>query len=139
LRLTLDTNLLVRAVVVDDEQQAAIARRVLADADEVILTLPALCEFAWVLGRFYKTPRDQIAIALRGLVAAANVVLDDEAVADGLAVLDVGGDFADGVIASLGTAKGAEAFVSFDRRAVRSLTELGISARVPDELWTDQK
>ena len=55
---------------------------------------------------------------------------DRPAIDAGLAVLDGGGDFADGVIAYEGKWLGAETFVSFDKRAVERLTEQGISARV---------
>lgn len=131
MRLTLDTNVLIRAIVADDEEQVIEARRILAETEEIILTLPALCELAWVLRSYYRTPNDQIALALRGLIASQNVLLDDEPVLDGLAVLDAGGDFADGVIASLGRTRGADAFISFDRQAVRILNTLGLAANVP--------
>jgi predicted nucleic-acid-binding protein len=42
-----------------------------------------------------------------------------------LAVLAVGGDFADGVIAYEGNWLGGETFVSFDKKAVTLLSELG--------------
>lgn len=132
MKLTPDTNILVRAVVVDDHNQAVTARRFLAETDHVVLTLPALCELAWVLKTYYKTPLAQIAAVLRGLVAVDNIIVDVEAVDAGLAVLDAGGDFADGVIAASGYAHGADAFVSFDRKAIQLLTAAGYSARLPD-------
>lgn len=48
----------------------------------------------------------------------------------GLAMLDAGGDFADGVIAYEGLWLGAEMFVSFDKKAVEMLREQGVEARV---------
>ncbi len=130
MRLTLDTNVLVRAIVADDEEQVESARRVLAETDEIILTLPALCELAWVLRTYYRTPDAQIASAIRGLVAADNTVLDEAAVLIGLGVVDAGGDFADGVIAASGVAMGADAFVSFDKKAVRLISDTGLSTRL---------
>jgi predicted nucleic-acid-binding protein len=59
---------------------------------------------------------------------------DQPAVDAGLQMLARGGDFADGVIASAGMAMGAETFVSFDRKAVARLDQMGISARHADEL-----
>ena len=44
----------------------------------------------------------------------------------GLAMLDAGGDFADGVIAYEGRWLGAETFVSFDKKAVEMLTSAGV-------------
>jgi predicted nucleic-acid-binding protein len=44
-------------------------------------------------------------------------------------MLDVGGDFADGVIAYQGRWLGGETFVSFDKKAVEMLKEQGQAAR----------
>ena len=45
------------------------------------------------------------------------------AIEAGLAMLDAGGDFADGVIAYEGRWLGAETFVSFDKKAVEMLVK----------------
>jgi predicted nucleic-acid-binding protein len=47
-----------------------------------------------------------------------------------LAILDKGGDFADGVIAYEGHWLGAEEFVSFDKQAVTLLKSQGKRARL---------
>jgi predicted nucleic-acid-binding protein len=60
----------------------------------------------------------------------SNVVVNRPAAEAGLALLDAGGDFADGVIAYDGTWLGAETFVSFDKKAVSLLTQQGQSARL---------
>ncbi len=49
----------------------------------------------------------------------------------GLAVLEAGGDFADGVIAFEGSRLGADVFVSFDRRAAKAVASIGIASRLP--------
>ena len=130
MRITADTNVLVRAITGDDQHQSAVARQELADADEVALALPALCELVWVLSQGYKIPSPQVAAAVRLLINADNVAVDRPAVDAGLALLDAGGDFADGVIAFEGRWLGASTFVSFDRRAVKQLAELGEPARL---------
>ncbi len=48
----------------------------------------------------------------------------------GLAVLDAGGDFADGVIAYAGRWLGGEIFVSFDKEAVSLIAAQGQQARL---------
>jgi predicted nucleic-acid-binding protein len=58
------------------------------------------------------------------------VVLDRGAVGAGLAILDAGGDFADGVIAYEGQGLGGETFVSFDKKAVKLLAEQGHQTRL---------
>jgi predicted nucleic-acid-binding protein len=57
--------------------------------------------------------------------ATGNVVTNRPAADSGLAVLEVGGDFADGAIAYEGNWLGGETFVSFDKKAVTLLSELG--------------
>ena len=89
-----------------------------------------LCEFVWVLRRVYGFQPADASIAIRALLAAANVELNRPAVEAGLAVLDAGGDFADGVIAYEGNWLGGESFVSFDQQAVALLTALGQPARL---------
>lgn len=125
MKVTADTNVLLRAYVADDEQQAEAAVDLLAKADIVAVSLQALCEFAWVLGRQYQTARVDIVAAIRALANTANVVVNRPAVEAGLAVLEAGGDFADGVIAFDGDWLGGETFVSFDRKAVKLLSAQG--------------
>jgi predicted nucleic-acid-binding protein len=50
-----------------------------------------------------------------------NVVCNTPAVLAGLALMEAGGDFADGVIAFEGELLGAEEFLSFDQQAVKLL------------------
>lgn len=131
-KITADANLLIRALADDEEIQSPIARDVLERAELVALTLPALCEFVWVMSRGYKEPRTRIAAALRTLLASRNTEADMSAVEAGLKFLDEGGDFADGVIAHEGRRLGADVFVSFDRDAVRRLMEQGKAAQLPE-------
>jgi predicted nucleic-acid-binding protein len=130
MRVTADTNVLLRAYVADDEGQAAVAVDLLAKADIVAVSLQALCEFAWVLARQYQTERENIAAAIRALLNTANVVVNRPAVEAGLSVLEAGGDFADGVIAFDGGWLGGETFVSFDRKAVKLLSAQGQSVQL---------
>lgn len=134
MRITADTNILVRMIVRDDVAQAETALNVLESADAVFVPLPCICEFVWVLDSVYALPRDKVANSIRAIVLRANIVVDRAAVSAGLRLLDSGGDFADGVIASAGMAMGAETFVSFDRKAVIRLNKLGIAARHASEL-----
>jgi hypothetical protein len=58
------------------------------------------------------------------------VVVDLGAVEAGLAVLERGGDFADGVIAFEGRRAGGRVFTSFDRGAVKRVGAAGGEARL---------
>lgn len=133
-RITADTNILLRATMMDDATQSPVAQRLLEETEVVSVPTSALCEFAWVLARLYKLSRAQIAVALRGIVASANVRVESASVEAGLAVLDLGGDFADGVIAHDGVALGGVTFVSFDRGAVTRLSRLGVAAAAPSDM-----
>lgn len=130
MRIAADTNVLVRAAVRDDPAQGDIAAKLLADAELIAVALPCLCEFVWVLGKVYGLEPAAAAAAIRALLAAANVEMNRPAVEAGLAVLDAGGDFADGVIAYEGRWLGGETFVSFDKKAVALLAAQGLHARL---------
>ncbi|OXC77964.1 type II toxin-antitoxin system VapC family toxin [Caballeronia sordidicola] len=130
MKITADTNVLVRAITGDDERQSRLAQAELERADVVAVALPALCELVWVLSQGYKIATTDIAQAIRHLINGINVVVNRPAVEAGLAVLDAGGDFADGVIAYEGSWLGGDTFVSFDKKAVKRLTAQGEPARL---------
>ncbi len=130
MKVAVDTNVLIRAVVRDDPAQGIIAAKILTDAKLIAVALPCLCEFVWVLRRVYGFQPSDAATAIRALLAAANVEANRPAVEAGLSVLEAGGDFADGVIAYEGNWLGGETFVSFDKKAVALLTAQGQPARL---------
>lgn len=128
MKITADTNILIRSVVGDDAGQARTAAKVLKDAELIAVALASLCEFVWVLRKVYGLSRSDITAALRALIATRNLVVNRPAAEAGLAAFETGGDFADGVIAFEGSWLGGETFMSFDRKAVAVLTEQGRSA-----------
>jgi len=130
MKVAVDTNVLVRAVVRDDPAQASVAAKILIDAELIAIALPCLCEFVWVLLRVYDFQPSEAATAIRALLATANVEVNRPAVEAGLTSLEAGGDFADGVIAYEGYWLGGETFVSFDKKAVALLAAQGQSARL---------
>jgi predicted nucleic-acid-binding protein len=129
-KIAVDTNVLVRAAVRDDPKQTEVATRIMARAEMLAIAVSSLCEFVWVLRSVYGYRASSIARAIRLLLAAENVETDRQVAEAGLAMLDGGGDFADGVIAYEGRWLGAETFVSFDKKAVEMLTAQGVSARL---------
>ena len=129
-RITADTNVLVRAAVRDDPLQARVAADMLARAELIAVPLPVLCEFVWVLLSRYGRGVGEIAASIRDLADSANVQLDRPAVEAGLAIFEAGGDFADGVIAFEGRRIGGSGFASFDRRAVDLIAATGAETRL---------
>jgi predicted nucleic-acid-binding protein len=121
MKVTLDTNVLVRLATQDDPAQAASALRVLQKASLIAVPTPAFCEMVWVLLRGYRYTPTQVAHALRSLMQVRQVVCHTPAVLAGLALLESGGDFAVAVIAFEGELLGGTEFVSFDQQAIKLL------------------
>ncbi|HEV2364833.1 MAG TPA: type II toxin-antitoxin system VapC family toxin [Caulobacteraceae bacterium] len=131
MRITADSNLLLRAIVRDDAAQSALARAELDRAEAVVVPVVALCEFAWVLKRVYRFTAAAVGEAITAILETENVATDRAAAAAGLSLLRAGADFADGVIAHQGEELGGEVFVSFDAAAVRRFRAAGVAARLP--------
>lgn len=119
----LDTNVVVRYLVQDDEEQSAAATALIDGfdgADQGYLSLVTVIETYWVLRRAYRVSADRCADLLEGLVNARELRIDRDAIVRAAIPATRGGlDFADCVIAELGRAAGCESTVSFDRRAAR--------------------
>ena len=130
MKITADTNILVRAITGDDPHQSKIAQDELASADLVALSMPVLCELAWVLSHGYKISRADTAETIRRLMTSTNVAINRPAAEAGLRLLEAGGNFADGVIAFEGEWLGAEVFLSFDKKATKLIEAQGRSIRL---------
>ena len=76
MKITADTNVLVRAIIGDDPGQSKIAQSDLSSAEVVALAMPTLCELVWVMSRGYKVPSADVAETIRRLIDTANVSLN---------------------------------------------------------------
>lgn len=133
LKITVDTNVLIRLFALDDPGQLSLAERLLREAEVIVVPLPVWCEFVWVLGRLRRIRPERLADGIETLLAAPNLVTDLAAVHVGIAMLRAGGDFADGAIAENGAALGGTVFVSFDRGAVALRRAAGGHATTPED------
>lgn len=133
MKITVDTNVLVRVATGDDKAQSAQARQIMLSARSVVVPLPCILEFVWVLRSVYRFSRAEVTQAVQALVESSKIVVDAAAVHAGLRVYAAGGDFADGLIAAAGADMGGEVFISFDRKAVRQISATGLTARHVDE------
>lgn len=129
MKISVDTNVLVRAVLQDDARQARVAAKLLREATLIAISLPCLCELAWVLRRGAKLSMEDTSEVIRSLMTIDKVVMNRPAAEAGLAMLEAGGDFADGVIAYEGQWLGGESFASFDKQAVDLLSAQGTPVR----------
>ena len=125
MKITVDTNVLVRVATRDDLKQFRKAAAQMKSAELIAIPLTCLCEFVWVLRRVYGFEPKDILLALNALLDAENVFVNRPAVDAGLEVLKAGGDFADGVIAYEGRWLGGETLVSFDREALKIIANQG--------------
>ena len=130
MKISVDTNVLARAILQDDPAQCRRARKLLKEATLIAVSLPCLCELVWILRQGARLTKEDAATAIRALFDTENVVMNRAAVEAGLAMLEAGGDFADGIIAHEGIWLGGETFVSFDKQAVTLLLKRGQAARL---------
>jgi len=131
MKIAVDTNILVRAILQDDPAQGHTARETLKNATLIAISLSCLCELIWVLRQGAKLSRQEVATIVRNLTNSGTIVTNRAAVATGLAILEAGGDFADGILAHEGAALGGDTFISFDKKAVDLLNRQGMPARFP--------
>ncbi len=123
--LGVDTNVLVRFLVRDDETQFEKARRLirreLGSGEEVFVSLPVLLETEWVLRSRYRMAKREILGAISGLLDAAEVRFEDEpSVEETLYIWkDSVADFADCLIGAHNRRQGCRATATFDAKAVK--------------------
>lgn len=132
MKISLDTNVLLRTVLRDDAEQAAAAEALLTQATVLAIPVPVFCEFSWVLRRSYQQTASQVADTIQAICAIETVVTDMPAVEAGIRALRSGGDFADGAIARQGESLGGTVLATFDRRALSILRQGGLAAA---ETW----
>lgn len=130
MNISVDTNVLARAVLQDDAKQGLCASTLLKEASLIAVSLPCLCELVWILRRGAKMSKDDVAVTIRDLLNTGTVVMNRPAVEAGLSFLLAGGDFADGIMAYEGRWLGGELFVSFDKKAVALVMAQGQAARL---------
>ena len=132
----LDTNVIVRFLMKDDADQAALAAKAFAElttATPGFVCREVLVELVWVLQKIYRLPRTDIADAIEGLLGAREIMVES---ADQVAVavdrLRRGGPgFADQMIALAGQGSGCGKTVTFDRKAA-SLPGMSLLGAVSD-------
>lgn len=112
-----DTNVLVRHLTGDPPKMARRATAFLAEVDELFLADLIVAETVYVLESFYQAPRDQIAGAMRSLIAMHSVVTVDPALLlRSIEVYEVDRlDFAEAYLVACAESTGVDRVASFDR------------------------
>jgi predicted nucleic-acid-binding protein len=118
----IDTNILIRYIVADDPAQFRAATRFIehecSPQDPGFINSVVLAEVVWVLESSYQLPRLAIVDALRLLLGASQLSIEE--VEDARAALreyEDGADFSDSLIAASNARAGCEYTATFDRRA----------------------
>lgn len=123
--LGLDTNVLVRFLVQDDQAQFERAQKLigreLRTGSGVLISLLVLLETEWVLRSRYSLAKSEILAAFSGLLASAELRFEDEhSIEKALfAWKDSPADFADCLIGARHRALGCRATASFDVKATK--------------------
>ena len=123
--LGIDTNVLVRFLVRDDEIQFEKARKLMrrevAAGHRVFVNQLVLMETEWVLRSRYVVPKNQIIEAISGLLNSTDIQFEDEpSIEEALFIWkESDADFADCLIAAKNRRMGCRATATFDRKASR--------------------
>ena len=124
--IVIDTNVLVRLLVRDDQAQFEAAQRLVNEAatreEPVLILLGVLLETEWVLRSRYKLDKASIAHAVTALLESADVELEHPpTVEEALYVWaqHPGADFADCLLTARAAHLGRRRFVTFDSGAAR--------------------
>jgi predicted nucleic-acid-binding protein len=118
-----DTNVIVRLLVADDEKQADTASRFLKEQcsseEPALLSDIVLAECAWVLEDVYEYSRTQIGEAIEGLLMTAQLrAVNASAVNTALQRFrSSSADFADCLLGTSNADEGCEYTATFDRKA----------------------
>jgi predicted nucleic-acid-binding protein len=124
--IAIDTNVLVRLLVRDDEAQFALAQRLVEDAsaaqEPILILLGALLETEWVLRSRYKLDQAAISKAFAQLLESGDVEFEHQPTVEEALYLwsmHLGSDFADCMLSARAAHLGRARFVTFDVRAAR--------------------
>lgn len=125
--IAFDTNLLVRALVMDNPEHVAIARRLMTE-DTVFLSRTVLLETEWVLRSRYNKSRSELLAFFRALLETESTVIETaEAIGHAVDWYAQGADFADALhLAACGSA----VMHTFDRDFCKAAREAGIAPAV---------
>ena len=119
-----DTNVLIRHLTGDPVEMATRATSYLRTETELLVTDLVVAETIYVLESFYETPREQVAVALRSLIALASVeTVDSALLLRALEVYEIDRiDFAEAYLVASAESTGVNRIASFDRSIDRVRT-----------------
>lgn len=124
--IAIDTNILIRFFVADDEVQYHKALNLLETVDSFFVPITVFVEVVWVLTQRYGLSKTDVCMILTDFIHhAEKLCCDKDAILAGLEMLNNHGDFADMINAYLAKEQNYQTFVTFDKKASKKLNELG--------------
>jgi predicted nucleic-acid-binding protein len=121
----LDTNVLIRYIVRDDQAQTERVDSLLQEFTPEtpgFISLVALAEFSWVLRSYYHMPKAQLIVCIERLLNSRNLILESNAAVRQALVKFASArcDFADCLIERSGFLLGCTRTFTFDTIAAKS-------------------
>jgi len=118
----IDTNVLIRYLVMDEPKQAKLATKFIekhcTEKNLGFINLTVLLELVWVFESFYKYSRDEIGMALEKIFRTKQFRIEQTRLAwQALEVYRKGLDFSDAVIGAINKENHCETTFTFDKKA----------------------
>lgn len=121
----LDTNMLIRFLVGDDQRQAKVVYNILKEAEasksELFVPFGVVLELVWVLESIYAVSREQIVDSLYGLLKMPTLVFEHRTPLQNFlrAASQNNFDLSDLLIAHSAHHQGCEKLMTFDKKAAK--------------------
>ena len=122
--LAIDTNILLRYIVRNNQEQADVARHFIESRTPerpAFISREVALEFVWVLERSYSYPRDKIADTMLSLTSAPNIVVEskEDVISAAIQYRQSSDDFSDLLILAAANRVDAKPLYTFDRKLAR--------------------
>lgn len=120
-----DTNVLIRLLIADDEAQLATAEQIISTQFLVLPTV--VMETVWVLTSNFRLSRAETADRLRRVLGVTTAILiSEDAIFSALGQFEEGADFADMLHIALAAQASGTSFATFDQGIVKHSTKIQI-------------
>lgn len=115
----IDTNVLVRIIIRDDESQLKKAVAYVKEHELVFVTIIVLCEFSWVCVSCYGLKRNELVMALENLLRNEQFEVENsDAVWTALHIFkNTNADFSDCIISAIAKLHHCNSIGTFDKKA----------------------
>jgi predicted nucleic-acid-binding protein len=126
--ISVDTNVLARYLLQDDEAQWALASQLLS-ASRIYVPASVVLELVWLLEKRYKIPIPEVRAAIWGLLDTASIEVEaEDKIRRALNYHEKGVDFADAL--HLATSQTCQSLATFDQAFIKAAATLQSSIPV---------